>query len=58
MGRYLGTYKVRWTDKNGDKHSKTYDDYATAIKAKHYLIERGADNIDIAVSVENKVKND
>lgn len=51
MKRYSGNYIVRWTDKKGTKNRKTYTDYATALKAKNWLLEQGIDNIDIAVEV-------
>lgn len=52
--RYTGNYIIRWTDKNGKQWSKTYTDYLTAIKAKKWLIDQGADNIDIAVELGGK----
>lgn len=41
-------FVVRW-EMNGEEQSKEYDDEPTAKKAKAWLIERGATNIDIAV---------
>ena len=41
-------FVVRW-EKDGKTHRKEYDDEATAKKAKAWVIERGATNIDIAV---------
>lgn len=41
-------FVVRW-EQDGKTHRKEYDDEKTAKKAKAWLIERGAQNIDIAV---------
>lgn len=51
MKRYTGNYIIRWIDKQGNKNRKTYTDYATALKAKKWLIDGGIDNVDIAVEI-------
>jgi hypothetical protein len=43
-------FVVRW-EKYGKTHRKEYDDEATAKKAKAWVIERGGENVDIAVLV-------
>ena len=43
------TYMILWQDADGSDHSKQYDDEATAIKAKRWLIEQGAVNIDLSI---------
>jgi len=53
--KYTGKYIVKWFDKYNTSKSKVYDDYLTAIKAQKWLLESGADNIDIAVQLEDKV---
>lgn len=40
---------VRYTDKDGKKGQKIYDDYSTVIKAKKWLIQNGYIEVDIAV---------
>lgn len=40
-------FVVRW-EKDGEAHSKEYDDEAQAKKARKWLEEHGASNIDIA----------
>ena len=44
---------VRWDD-GGRAHSRIYDDENVARKAKKWLMENGAQNIDIAVRI-NKI---
>ena len=56
MKRYTGKYSVRWTNKDGITKSKVYDDYSTALKAQKWLLENNAENIDIAVKLEDKVE--
>lgn len=41
---------VRWND-GGKAHSRIYDDENVARKAKKWLMENGAQNIDIAVRI-------
>lgn len=40
-------FVVRW-EKDGEQHSKVYDDEAQAKKARKWLEDKGATNIDIA----------
>lgn len=44
---------VRWND-GGKVHSRIYDDENVARKAKKWLMENGAQNIDIAVRINKK----
>lgn len=44
---------VRWNDR-GKAHSRIYDDENVARKAKKWLMENGAQNIDIAVRINKK----
>lgn len=44
---------VRWND-GGKVHSRAYDDENVARKAKKWLMENGAQNIDIAVRINKK----
>ena len=44
---------VRWND-GGKAHSRIYDDENVARKAKKWLMENGAQNIDIAVRINKK----
>ena len=44
---------VRWNDE-GKVHSRAYDDENVARKAKKWLMENGAQNIDIAVRINKK----
>ncbi len=48
------SFVVRWTDKDGKHHSKQYSDEPAAKKAKAWLVDNGADSIDIAVAVGKK----
>lgn len=45
---------VRWTDKDGDNHRKEYTDEKQARKAKAWLEEHGATNVDVAVRIGNR----
>ena len=49
--RYTGNYIVKWLDKDDKKHSKVYSDYGLAIKARKWLVEQEAKDIDIAVEL-------
>ena len=42
-------FKVRWVDNIGKDRSKVYSDYKDAQKAYKWLIEHGADNVDLAI---------
>ena len=44
---------VRWNDE-GKAHSRIYDDENVARKAKKWLMENGAQNVDIAVRINKK----
>lgn len=44
---------VRWND-GGKVHSRAYGDENVARKAKKWLMENGAQNIDIAVRINKK----
>ena len=46
-------FKLRWATKDGEQ-SKIYEDEKTAKKAKQWLLERGIDNVDIAVILPPK----
>ena len=48
------TYTVRWSDKDGAAHQKTYRNEAEARRAKKYLLENGAPSVDIAVRINDK----
>ena len=45
---------VRWNDGGEKAHSRIYDDENVARKAKKWLMENGAQNIDIAVRINKK----
>ena len=45
---------VRWNDGGGKAHSRIYDDENVARKAKKWLMENGAQNIDIDVRINKK----
>jgi len=49
-------YTVRWIDDKGLNHKKSYDDEKTARKAADWLVNNGADRVDVAVVVEQEVK--
>ena len=49
---------VRWTDDKGQQQSKYYDDHRTALKAQQWLLERGANDADIAVVFKQKPSED
>jgi hypothetical protein len=49
MKKYTGKYILSWLDKDDKPGSKVYEDYSTAIKARKWLIDNGATEIDIAV---------
>jgi len=53
MKKYTGKYILRWTDKSGKADKKIYDDYSTIIKAKRWLLDNGAVDIDIAVQMDD-----
>lgn len=48
---------VRWRDTKGE-HFKPYADEKTARKAKKWLEEKGATNVDITVRLPKKEKED
>lgn len=48
------SFTVRWTDKEGMNHSKTYGDEPAAKKAKQWLLDNGAVSVDIAVAIGTK----
>ena len=52
MKRYSGKYIIRWTDQNGNKQRKVYDDYLTASKARKWLTDGGIADADIAVELQ------
>ena len=54
MKRYTGNYIIRWTDKNGNKDQKVYSDYSTVLKAKKWLLDNGALEINIAVEMKSE----
>ena len=41
---------VRWNDKEGKSHRREYDDEPKARKARDWLMENGASDVDIAIS--------
>lgn len=41
--------KLSWQDKQGNKHSRIYKDQREAYKAKQWLVDNGAVDIDIAI---------
>lgn len=49
---------VTWTDKDGKKQSKQYTDQRLAYKARQWLLENGATEIDVAVVFKPKPKPD
>ncbi len=51
MKKYTGNYTIRWTDKSGKPNKKVYNNYSTVIKAKKWLLENNASDIDIAVEL-------
>ena len=42
---------LRWTDQDGKPQSKRYDDEQSARKAKKWLLDRGALQVDIAIVI-------
>ena len=40
---------LRWKDKDGKYHKKDYKEYNDAAKARKWLVDNGADDVDIAV---------
>lgn len=56
MKKCTGNYIIRWTDTTGKNKRKVYNDYSVALKAKKWLIDNNATDIDIAVEhiVTNK----
>lgn len=48
------SFVVRWTDKDGNNHSKTYTDEPAARKAKAWVLDNGATSADIAVSMSGR----
>jgi len=53
MKTYTGNYILSWTDQNGNDDSKVYSDYSTTLKAKKWLIDNKADNIDISIELKD-----
>lgn len=47
-------FVVRWTDKEGKNHSKTYGDEPAARKAKTWLLDNGAVSVDIAIAMGDR----
>ena len=45
--------KLSWKDKDGNEHSRTYQDQREAYKAKKWLVDNGALDIDIAVVMKS-----
>lgn len=45
---------VRWTDNQGNKQSKLYDDEKLARKARDWLLSMGAEDADIAIVIKPK----
>lgn len=41
--------KVSWREKNGELHFKIYDDQASAVKARAWLVKMGATDIDLVI---------
>ena len=54
--RYSGNYVIRWENKDGTEMRKTYPDYLTVLKAKKWLVDSGAIDIDIAIKVTTEEK--
>jgi len=50
-------FTVRWIDDKGLNQKKFYDDEKTARKAADWLINNGADRVDVAIVVE-QIKKD
>ena len=50
----MKTLLLRWTDDKGVDHSKEYIDEREARKAKTWLLENGADNVDIAIQLQTR----
>lgn len=50
----MNKIKVSWrSDKNSDIQSKLYDSEEIAIKARNWLIQNGAYDIDVAVVLDD-----
>jgi hypothetical protein len=47
-------FVVRWTDHEGLNHHKEYPNEDAARKARHWLLDRGAKGVDVAVSLNGK----
>ena len=45
---------LRWTDDKGNEQTKEYTDEPTARKAKAWLLEHGAKDVDIAIRLKTR----
>ena len=50
-------FVVRWTDAHGNERRKEYSHELDARKAKTWLIDRGAKDVDIAISIGDRLHN-
>jgi len=50
----MKTLLLRWTDDKGNQQVKEYTDEPTARKARDWLLEHGATNVDIAIRLETR----
>lgn len=52
----MNTLVLRWKDKDGKEHRKEYDarQSADVAKAKRWLLDNGAKDVDVAVKIERK----
>lgn len=50
----MNTLVLRWKDKDGEEHRKEYDSSQSADieKAKRWLLDNGATDVDVAVVVQ------
>jgi glutamyl/glutaminyl-tRNA synthetase len=56
--RYEGNFIVRWTDLDGTRKKKAYDDWDVAQKAFRWLGSNGVKDADIAVKSPKTDKDD
>lgn len=45
---------VTWQDKEGKRHTKEYTEQRDAFKARKWLVDNGAEWVDVAIRLEEK----
>lgn len=56
----MNTLVLSWKDKDGNEHSREYkpSQASEVEKARHWLINQGADDIDVAIRVDKPKKQE